>query len=255
MRIDILTLFPGMFRGPFDESIVKRATEQRIVSIVVHDIRAYAEGRHRVTDDYPYGGGPGMVMKPEPIAAALDAVAAEAADRGPTVLLTPQGRRFDQSVAREYAASPRLTLLCGRYEGVDERVRELVSDELSIGDVVLSGGEPAAILVVDAVVRLLPGALGSTESLSEESHAAGLLEYPQYTRPAVFRGQQVPAILLSGNHQEVARWRRLQSLLRTALRRPDLLARAELSAAERLWLEQAVPDPPVPVPGSEGGTL
>ena len=237
MRIDILTLFPGMFRGPFDESIIKRAAAEGIIRIAVHDIRDYAEGRHRVVDDYPYGGGPGMVMKPEPIAAALDAVAAQAPERGPTVLLTPQGRRFGQAVAREYAAVSRLTLLCGRYEGVDERVRGLVSDELSVGDFVLSGGEPAAILVVDAVVRLLPGVLGSSESLTEESHACGLLEYPQYTRPPAFRGQEVPAILLSGNHQEVARWRRQQSLRRTAQRRPDLLVCAELTASERIWLD------------------
>ena len=257
MRIDILTLFPGMFRGPFDESIIRRAVDQAIVSILVHDIRDYAEGRHRLVDDYPYGGGPGMVMKPEPIAAALAAVAAQVAERGPVVLLTPQGRRFDQGVAREYGAAARLTLLCGRYEGVDERVRGLVSDELSVGDFVLSGGEPAAILVVDAVVRLLPGALGSTESLTEESYAAGLLEYPQYTRPPAFRGHEVPAILLSGNHQEVARWRRLQSLLRTALRRPDLLAEARVTPAERAWLTQqladgALPNPPAPFPRREG---
>ncbi|MGI8549433.1 MAG: tRNA (guanosine(37)-N1)-methyltransferase TrmD [Dehalococcoidia bacterium] len=238
MRIDILTLFPAMFSGPFAESIIRRACNRGIVEIAVHDIREFAGGRHRIVDDYPYGGGPGMVMKPEPIAAALDAVAGEGPRVGTVVLLTPQGRRFDQAIARTYAAEERLTLLCGRYEGVDERVRGLVSDELSIGDFVLSGGEPAAIVVVDAVVRLLPGALGSSCSLFEESHTAGLLEYPHYTRPSTFRGQEVPAILLSGNHQEVARWRRLQSLLRTAVRRPDLLADAELTPAERTWLDE-----------------
>lgn len=237
MQLDILTLFPGMFRGPFDESIVQRAVERGLVRIGIHDIRDYADGRHRVVDDYAYGGGPGMVMKPEPIAAALAAVTGAGDIRGHVVLLTPQGRKFSQAIAQEYAQKPRLTLICGHYEGVDERVRNLVDDELSLGDFVLSGGEPATIAVVDAVVRLVPGVLGSEESLTEESHAAGLLEYPQYTRPPSFRGQDVPAILLSGNHQEVARWRRLQSILRTSQRRPDLLLQAELTPAEEAWLQ------------------
>jgi tRNA (guanine37-N1)-methyltransferase len=238
MRFDLLTLFPSMFDGPFGSSIIQRARERGLLSVYVHDIRAYAEGRHRVVDDYPYGGGAGMVMKPEPIAAALAAVAAQSESAGPVVLLTPQGRLFNQRIAQEYAGHSRLTLLCGHYEGVDERVRSLVTDELSIGDYILSGGEPAAIVVVDAVARLVPGVLGSEESLAEESHAQSLLEYPQYTRPPNFRGMEVPAILLSGNHQEVARWRRLQSILRTSRRRPDLLARANLTAEERAWLEQ-----------------
>ena len=238
MRIDILTLFPNFFEGPFRESIVERAQSRGLISIALHDIRDYAAGRHRVVDDYPYGGGPGMVMKPEPIAEALDAVAGACDERGPVVLLTPQGRLFDQATAGRFARGARLTLLCGRYEGVDERVRALVDEEVSIGDFVLSGGEAAAVVVVDAVMRLVPGVLGSEESLREESHASGLLEYPQYTRPPSFRGWDVPAILLSGNHQEVARWRRLQSILRTRERRPDLLARAELSATERAWLER-----------------
>jgi tRNA (guanine37-N1)-methyltransferase len=255
VRIDILTLFPGMFAGPFADSIVQRAVSRSLVTIQAHDIRDYAAGRHRVVDDYPYGGGPGMVMKPEPIAAALDAVQALEPSAGRTVLLTPQGRTFDQEIARRYAAEPRLVLLCGRYEGVDERIRSLVDEELSIGDFVLSGGEPAAIVVVDAVVRLIPGVLGSEESLTEESHGAGLLEYPQYTRPPNFRGMEVPAILLSGNHQEVARWRRLQSILRTLLRRPDLLENAQLTPDERLWLENHAAgervDPPKPNAGFE----
>ena len=238
MRVDILTLFPAMFGGPFDDSIIARAAQSGVVDIHVHDIREFAAGRHRVTDDYPYGGGAGMVMKPEPIVAALEAVTAQAPDRGPVVLLSPQGRLFDQSIAGAYAAVQRLTLICGRYEGVDDRIRAFVSDELSIGDYVLSGGEPAAIVIVDAVVRLLPGALGSAESLDEESHTSGLLEYPQYTRPPLFRGQTVPDILLSGHHQQVAHWRRLQSILRTAERRPDMLARVKLSGSERAWLEQ-----------------
>ena len=237
MHINILTLFPRMFEGPFGESIIARAVQQGLAVIDVHDIREYAAGRHRVTDDYPYGGGPGMVMKPEPIAAALDAIARPAVDRGPVVLLTPQGRRFDQRVAQEYASRPQMTLICGHYEGVDERVRAFVDEELSIGDFVLSGGEPAAIAVVDAVLRLLPGTLGSAESLADESHTRGLLEYQQYTRPAVFRDMEVPAILLSGNHQEIALWRRRQSVLRTALRRPDLLAGVRLDPADRDWLE------------------
>lgn len=240
MRIDILTLFPRMFEGPFAESILERASQRGLVTRAVHDIRDYAAGRHRIVDDYPYGGGPGMVMKPEPIAQALAAVAQLSPDQGPVVLLTPQGRIFDQAAASRYAQGARLTLLCGRYEGVDERVRAMVDEELSIGDFVLSGGEPAAIVVVDAVARLIPGVLGSEKSLSEESHTSGLLEYPQYTRPPRFRGRDVPAILLSGNHQEVARWRRLQSILRTSERRPDLLARAELTATERGWLDRVL---------------
>lgn len=237
MRIDILTLFPGMFRGPFDESIVGRARSAGKLALHLHDIRAYAEGKHKVTDDYPFGGGPGMVMKPQPIFDGLAAVQAEAPEPGRVILLTPQGRTLTQPVVRELAALPRLILICGHYEGVDERVREeVVEDEISIGDYVVSGGEIAAIVLVDAVAREVPGVVGSEESLVEESHGAGLLEYPHYTRPADFRGMQVPAILLSGHHGEIARWRRRQSLLRTAQRRPDLLDRAELTAAERAWL-------------------
>jgi tRNA (guanine37-N1)-methyltransferase len=236
LRIDILTLFPRMFEGPFAESIIRRAADRGVVSIEIHDIRDFALGRHRVVDDYAYGGGPGMVMKPEPIAEALSTVRSSSEEPGFAVLLTPQGRSFNQSIAQEYAAKSSLIFICGHYEGVDERVRSLVDDELSLGDFVLSGGEPAAIAVVDAVARLVPGVLGSEESLSEESHAAGLLEYPQYTRPPNFRGQEVPAILLSGNHQEVARWRRLQSILRTSQRRPDLLPQAHLTPAEEAWL-------------------
>ncbi len=237
MRIDILSLFPRMFDGPFAESIVGRAHAAGVVEIRVHDIREYGLGRHRVCDDYPYGGGPGMVMKPEPIFQAAEAALAGIDHPGPIVLLTPQGRVLTQAIATDLAGHNQLTLICGRYEGVDERVREhLATDEISIGDYVLSGGEPAAIVLVDAVVRQLPGALGAAASLTEESHAAGLLEYPQYTRPPDFRGWTIPATLLSGHHAEIERWRRRQSLLRTAQRRPDLLARAELSPAEREWL-------------------
>jgi tRNA (guanine37-N1)-methyltransferase len=238
MRIDILTLFPGMFAGPFDESIMGRARQAGIVQIHAHDIRTYAEGRHKLTDDYSFGGGPGMVMKPQPIFDCLAAVRELDPEPGRVILLTPQGRVLTQVVVRELAALPRLILVCGHYEGVDERVRDaLVEDEISIGDYVVSGGEIAAIVLADAVAREVPGVVGSDASLVEESHAAGLLEYPQYTRPADFRGMQVPAILLSGHHGEVAKWRRRQSLLRTALRRPDLLARASMTAAERAWLD------------------
>jgi tRNA (guanine37-N1)-methyltransferase len=237
MEIDILTLFPRMVEAPLSESILRRAREAGLVRLRLHDIREYAEGRHKVTDDYPFGGGPGMVMKAQPVFDCLAAVRPLSPEPGRVILLTPQGRVLTQAVVRELAALPRLILICGHYEGVDERVREaLVDDEVSIGDYVVSGGEIAAIVVVDAVAREVPGVVGSDASLLEESHANGLLEYPQYTRPADFRGLPVPAILLSGHHAEVARWRRRQSLLRTALRRPDLLARADVSAPERAWL-------------------
>lgn len=242
MRIDILTIFPGMFRGPFEESIVKRAVEKGLVQIFVHDIRDYASDKHRTVDDYPYGGGPGMVMKAEPLFAAVEDVQGQAAEQGSVVLLTPQGRLFDQGVAVELARHDRLILICGHYEGMDARVHEhLATDEISIGDYVLSGGELAAMVVVDAVVRQLPGALGSPESSADDSFSQGLLEYPQYTRPADFRGMAVPEVLLSGNHGEIARWRRQQSLLRTAQRRPDLLAQADLTEDERQWLLTNLP--------------
>jgi len=239
MRVDVITLFPEMFRGPFDASIVARAVEQGIVQIELHNLRDWGEGRHRVVDDAPYGGGAGMVLKPEPIFQAVEAVRPLAETPGKLVLLTPQGRLLTQPIVDELANAPRLILLCGHYEGVDERVREhLVDDEISIGDYVLSGGELAAMVLVDAIVRRLPGALGSDASLIEESHAEGLLEYPHYTRPQEFRGWKIPEVLLSGNHGEVERWRRQQSLLRTAQRRPDLLAAACLSEEERAWVSQ-----------------
>ncbi len=247
MRIDILTLFPEMFRGPFEASIIARAVERQIVELELHNLRDWGEGRHRVVDDAPYGGGAGMVLKPEPIFRAVEAVQPLSPEPGRVVLATPQGRLLTQAIVDELAELPRIVLLCGHYEGVDERVREhLADDEISIGDYVLSGGEPAAIVLVDALVRRLPGALGSEESLAEESHAQGLLEYPQYTRPADFRGLGIPDVLLSGHHEEVRRWRRRQSLLRTARRRPDLLTqalRAEqgeacVSDEERRWLEE-----------------
>ena len=241
MRIDILTLFPEMFGGPLGASIIGRAVEAGLVEIVLHNIRDFAPDRHHIVDDYPYGGGPGMVMKPEPVFAAVEAVREASPERGRAVLLTPQGRLLTESVVVELARERRLVLVCGHYEGVDERVREhLVDDEISIGDYVLSGGEVPAMVLVDAVVRRLPGALGSEGSLEEESHAGGLLEYPQYTRPAEFRGWRVHDVLVSGHHAEIARWRRQQRLLRTARRRPDLLAKVHLSEEERLWLQSVL---------------
>ncbi len=239
MRIDIITLFPEMFPGPFGVSIVARAVESDAVQIALYNLRDWGEGRHRVVDDYPHGGGAGMVLKPEPLFHAVETVRPLAEEPGRVILLTPQGRLLTQPVVEELVGQPRLILICGHYEGVDERVREyLADDEISIGDYVLSGGEPAAIVLVDALVRRLPGVLGGEASLAEESHGDGLLEYPQYTRPAEFRGWKVPDVLLSGHHEEIRRWRRRQSLLRTARRRPDLLARAPLSDEERRWLEE-----------------
>jgi tRNA (guanine37-N1)-methyltransferase len=239
VRIDVITLFPEMFRGPFDASIVARAREAGIVQIELHNLRDWGEGRHKTVDDYPHGGGAGMVMKPEPLFAAVDAVQPLASSTGRVVLLTPQGKPLNQRLVESLATQPRLILLCGHYEGVDERVREhLVDEEISIGDYVLSGGELPAMVLIDALVRRLPGALGSQASLEEESHSDGLLEYPQYTRPSEFRGWQVPDILLSGNHEEVRKWRRRQSLLRTAKRRPELIASASLTDEEREWLDE-----------------
>ena len=241
MRIDVLTLFPEMFSGPLQASILGRAIESGLVEVILHNIRDYAEDKHHVVDDYPFGGGPGMVMKPEPLFAAAEAVAEMHAAKGHVVLLTPQGRLLTQSIGDELSRRERLILVCGHYEGVDERVRgHLVDDEISIGDYVLSGGELPAMVLIDVVVRRLPGALGSEESLTEESHAQGLLEYPQYTRPAEFRGWQVPEVLLSGHHAQIAAWRRQQSILRTALRRPDLLERLALTEAERRFVAEAL---------------
>lgn len=234
MRVDILTLFPGMFTGPFAHGVVGRAIARGLLEVATHDIRGFATDKHRSVDDYPYGGGPGMVMMPGPIFAAVESLALP--HGVPVILMTPQGRRFSQSIAYELVAHPRLVLLCGHYEGVDERVRaHLVGDEISIGDYVLSGGEIPAMVVTDAVARLIPGAMDA-ESGREESHAAGLLEYPQYTRPPTFRDWDVPPILLSGNHPAVAQWRRREALRRTFERRPDLLDAADLTAAERALL-------------------
>ena len=235
MRIDILSLFPKMFDGPFGESIVKRAVDAGLVSIFVHNFRDFAHDKHNTVDDYSFGGGEGMVLKPEPLFEAVESIkGSPGGSAGPVVLLTPQGRLFCHQIAQELSNQQNLVLVCGHYEGVDERVREhLVTDEISIGEYVITGGELAAMVVVDAVVRLLPGALGSEQAASEDSYAKGFLEYPQYTRPRVYRRWEVPEVLLSGNHQEIARWRREQAVERTLLRRPDLLAKASLSKEER----------------------
>ena len=239
MQFDILTLFPGLFAGAFEESIIKRARESGSVTIALHNIRDHAAGRHKVTDDTPYGGGGGMIMKPEPIFAATEAVLGKQAGAVPVVLLTPKGRPFSQSVAREFSHLDRLLLICGRYEGVDERVhRYLATDEISIGDYVLSGGEIAAMVIVDAVTRLLPGVLGDPSATFEDSHAEGLLEYPHYTRPPIFRDHPVPDVLLSGHHAEITRWRRQQALHRTWERRPDILSNARLTEEDRAYLAQ-----------------
>jgi tRNA (guanine37-N1)-methyltransferase len=220
MKIDVLTLFPGMFSGPLDESIVKRAREAGILQLGIHNLRDWTHDRHKTVDDRPFGGGPGMLLKPEPIFEAVEHLSDE---RTQVILLCPQGRKFDQAVARELAPKEHLLLVCGSYEGFDERIREaLADDELSIGDFVLTNGALPAMVVIDAVTRLLPGVLGDDESSRDESFSQGLLEYPHYTRPADFRGMKVPEVLLSGNHAEIARWREQQARLRTARRRPDL---------------------------------
>lgn len=238
MRFDVLTLFPDIFEGPLTESIVKRALESGLIDIHLHNIRNWAFDKHHVTDDTPYGGGGGMVMKPEPIVRGVEAVRGDETDT-PVILMTPQGRVFNQKIAEELAQLPRLVLVCGRYEGVDERVRQLViTDEISIGDYVLTGGELAAMVIIDAVSRLIPGVLGARWGAEEDSHATGLLEYPQYTRPPEFRGMGIPPVLTSGHHAEVEKWRRQESLRRTFHRRPDLLAAASLTDEDRLFLKQ-----------------
>jgi tRNA (guanine37-N1)-methyltransferase len=237
VRIDVLTLFPEMFPGIFDSGIMKRAIEQKLVTIGVHNIRDYTHDKHHTADDYPYGGGAGMVLKPEPIFEAVEAI--DKKEGTPIILLSPQGRLFTQKVAQELAQHSQLVLICGHYEGVDERVREhLASDEISIGDYVLSGGELAAMVVMESVFRLVPGVLGSEESPLDDSHVGGLLEYPHYTRPPEYRGWPVPEILLSGNHAQIKSWRRQQAIRRTLEKRPELLSKAELSSEEERLVER-----------------
>ena len=240
MRFYILTLFPAMFDGPFSESLIGKARRRGVIETHIVDIRDFASDRHRSVDDYPFGGGAGMVMKPEPIFAAEEHVRQKAkiADDDPIILLTPQGRPLTQNIVENLARLDTIVMICGRYEGVDERVRqELVTDEISVGDYVLAGGEPAAIIVVDAVSRLIPGVVRTVDSIQNDSFTTGLLQYPQYTRPAEFRGLDVPRILLSGNHDEIAKWRRRESLIRTRHRRPDLFDIADMTDNERRMIE------------------
>ena len=221
MKIDVLTLFPAMFAGPLDESIVRRAREAKLLELKFHNLRDWTHDRHKTVDDKPFGGGPGMLLKVEPLFEAIESLQRE---KTKVILLSPSGRKFDQSIARELAQQEDIILVCGSYEGFDERVREaLADDELSIGDYVLTNGALPAMVVIDAVARLLPGVLGDDESSHDESFSHGLLEYPQYTRPAEFRGMKVPEVLLSGNHAEIGKWRREQAKLRTERQRPDLL--------------------------------
>lgn len=239
MRLDLVTIFPEAF-APLQLSILGRARERGLLTIVVWDLRAFTTDRHRQVDDAPYGGGAGMVMKPEPFFAAVDAIRAAAPGSRPRVILTsPQGRPFDHRVAQDLAEEDHLILLCGHYEGVDERVRQtLVTDELSIGDYVLTGGELAAMVIVDAVARFVPGVVGDPGSVAADSFAEGLLDHPHYTRPATFRGMQVPSVLLSGDHEAIRRWRRARRLRRTLARRPDLLKAEALSEEDRRLLEE-----------------
>src|SRR4030066_2464205 len=238
MRFDILTLFPNMFSSPLHESILGKAVEKGLIQIQTINIRDFTLDKHQVVDDTPYGGGQGMVMKVEPIARAIESVKSQNPAAW-TVYLTPQGKPFHQDLARRLSTQPHLILLCGRYEGVDERVRELfVDEEISIGDYVLTGGDLAAMVLIDAVSRLLPGGLGSDRSGEEDSFFGSLLEYPQYTRPASFRGYEVPGVLLSGNHQAISLWRRKEALRRTWMRRPDLLGKASLSEEDKKILEE-----------------
>lgn len=240
VRFHVLTLFPGMFEGPFSESIIARARRNGLVEISVYGLRDYALDRHRTVDDYPFGGGGGMVMKPEPLFEGVESVRATASvgEDAPTVLLSAQGRTLTQSVVEELAGHREMLLVCGRYDGVDERVGEyLATDEISVGDYVLGGGELAAMVVIEAVCRLIPGVVGSIESVQDDSFTTGLLQHPQYTRPDDFRGWAVPDVLTSGNHAEIDRWRREESLRRTYGRRPELLDSAELSDDDRSFLK------------------
>ena len=242
MRFDILTIFPEMFTSPFEHSILKRARETGLIEINLVNIRDFAEDRHHMTDDYPYGGGSGMVMKPEPIVKALRDIEGKKG-KGRVILLSPSGKRFDQETAKCLSAEQHLVLICGRDEGIDERVRErFIDEEISVGDYILTGGEFPAMVIVDAVSRLVPGVLGCAESPEEESFSGKILEYPQYTRPSEFEGMKVPDVLLSGNHAEIARWRRREALKKTLLVRPDLLEKADLSDEDKETLQRIEPE-------------
>jgi len=239
MRVDIITLFPSMFKGPFEESIIKRAREKNLLEIHLHNLRDFTTDLHHVVDDAPFGGGAGMVMKVEPIYRALKSIKEQLKGEVKAILLSPQGRTLNQDVARGLAGQKNIILICGRYEGMDERVKKyLVDEELSIGDYVLSGGEIAAMVVVDAVNRFIPGVIGNERSIRQDSFYRGLLDYPQYTRPAEFMGWKVPEVLRSGNHQKVKEWRIKKMLRKTLCLRPDLLEKANLSDQEKEWLEE-----------------
>jgi tRNA (guanine37-N1)-methyltransferase len=238
MRFDVVTIFPAMIEQAVAAGIVGRAIDRGTLSVTVHDLRAFTTDRHRVVDDVPYGGGPGMVLKPEPICRALDAIESDGGTKPLVVLTSPQGVRFSQAVAERLAAAPRLVIVCGRYEGVDERVRACVHEEISIGDYVLSGGELAALVIVDAVARLVPGVVGDEQSVAEDSFSRGLLDFPHYTRPADWNGNKVPDVLLSGNHAAIRRWRKREALARTYARRPDLLDTASLDEEEQELLRE-----------------
>lgn len=239
MRVDIITLFPSMFKNPFDESMIKRAKEKGILEIKLHDLRQFTHNKHRTVDDAPYGGGAGMVMKPQPLFQAVENIKEEINSSFRIILLSPQGRLLNQKKVKELAKERALLFICGHYEGVDERVREhLVDEEISLGDYVLTGGELAAMVVVDAVVRMLPGVLGSEDSAREDSFYEGLLDYPQYTRPSDFRGWKVPSVLLSGNHQKIKEWRRKKMLETTLRKRPDLLETLKLDQEDEKLLEE-----------------
>ena len=239
MRFDVFTLFPEVMEDYLKAGVLGKAQESGRIEVHLHHLRDYTSDRHRTTDDEPYGGGGGMVMKPEPVFKAVESVLGDSQNEVPVILLTPQGRVFNQSVAREFAGSKRIALICGRYEGVDERIREhLATDEISIGDYVLSGGELPAMVLIDSVSRLLPGVLGDSEATKKDSHTNGLLEHPHYTRPPVFRGWEVPEVLRSGDHARIVRWRKEQSLRRTYLRRPELLDQTRMTDEEREILEE-----------------
>ena len=255
LRVDVVTLFPRMIEAPVAEGIVARACTAGLVSIGVHDLRAFTDDRHRTVDDAPFGGGPGMVMKAEPFFQAKDHIFPTLGERDAVVLLSPRGRRFDHRAAERYAGLDRLVLLCGRYEGIDERVREgVATEELSLGDFVLTGGEVAALAVIEATVRLIPGALGDADSAVEDSFAKGLLDTPHYTRPAIVRGRSVPEVLMSGDHGRVRRWRQEQSLRATLERRPDLLAAAHLTPEDEGILRRLADEATASGPASPEGS-
>ncbi|ALV20965.1 tRNA (guanosine(37)-N1)-methyltransferase TrmD [Carnobacterium antarcticum] len=239
MKIDVLTLFPRMFEGPLTESIIGKAIERQLLDVTVMNFRDFSENKHRNVDDYPYGGGAGMLLTAQPIFGALDTIQAENPEtKKRVILLDPAGVPFTQSVAEELAEEEHLVFICGHYEGYDERIRSLVTDEVSLGDYVLTGGELGAMVMIDATVRLLPEVLGNEESAKTDSHSTGLLEHPQYTRPADYRGMKVPDVLLSGNHKKIAEWQEKESLRRTYFRRPDMLEQLELTKEQKNWLAE-----------------